>query len=234
MTTKPKASKIVKSGTVALLVDGKATVNLPDAPNDSASPEIWVTWALNRAEYNARRAAANETVRSLGESLAAMKASGRFATDAWERMFKDSSNPYKTHFPFTRRTGEKFVTIAKNPILFSRSHETALPASWTSLYELAALPAARLERAFERGLITADMERKDVKLLMPAKQQEPAPENPMDVWFEEIEALSQKLVDKLLEARTHWKKLTDGDVDKLRLILSMASTKLTELESRHA
>jgi len=229
VATKPKGSKITGTAVATL-----GAVALPDAPNTSSNPEVWVTWALNRAEYNARMAAANETVRSLGESLAAMKTSGRFATDAWERMFNDHKNPYKTHFPFSKRTANRFVSIHKSPLLSSGTHVSRLPTAWGTLYELSTLPPARLERALERGLITPDMERKDVKLLMPPKQQAPAPDDPMEEGIAAVAAASEKLVEVLLALRPYWKKLSDGQIDQLRMIVGQAGTKLTELESRHS
>lgn len=228
------ATKKKRSTALAIVPrnDDKTKVALPGAPNESNDPEVWVAWALNRAEYYARQAAAIEVVRSLGESLALMKVSGRFKTDAWERMFDDNKNPYGTHFPFSCRTSQYFMKIYNTPALFSAKRVSALPASWGTLAQLAAVPAARLERAFERGLITPDMERKDVKLLMPPKHEEPQTQ---EVAYQGIlaglEQAAQRLCEYLLKMRPFWKKLTEGEVDHIRLIIAKPGATVRELET---
>ena len=78
--------------------------------------------------------------------------------------------------PFTLRTAELFISIARNPVLSNANHGSYLPASWRTLSELARLPEQVLEEALEAGRITPDLERKDVALLKPVEPLRPMPQ----------------------------------------------------------
>ena len=78
--------------------------------------------------------------------------------------------------PFTLRTAELFISIARNPVLSNANHGSYLPASWRTLSELARLPEPVLQEALEAGRITPDLERKEVALLKPVEPLRPMPQ----------------------------------------------------------
>lgn len=55
------------------------------------------------------------------------------------------------------RTAQRFMAIARHPTLSKATNASLLPPSWTTLAELARVPAKRLEEAIENGLIKPDM-----------------------------------------------------------------------------
>lgn len=63
----------------------------------------------------------------------------------------------------SKATASKFVRIAQNEALVS--HGKQLPPSWTTLYELAQVPAEQLEEAIGSGAVRPDMERADAAKL---------------------------------------------------------------------
>ena len=58
---------------------------------------------------------------------------------------------------------QKLMSIAENPALANASHETHLPASWTTLYELSRHPARLVAEKIADGTITPRLERADVR-----------------------------------------------------------------------
>jgi hypothetical protein len=72
----------------------------------------------------------------------------------------------------TEGTASKLKSIASHPILSELSHGKALPPNWSVLYALTQIPQARLLSAIESGDIHPDMERKDVKALLPQPEPE--------------------------------------------------------------
>jgi hypothetical protein len=69
--------------------------------------------------------------------------------------------------PFDERTAERFMAIAKNPVLADPTHVSVLPPHWGTLYELNKVPVALLEQHIEDGTIHPGMERKDAVALNP-------------------------------------------------------------------
>jgi hypothetical protein len=74
----------------------------------------------------------------------------------------------ESDLPFGPRTARMLMAVAAHPILSDRNHGSVLPASWRTLYELTKLPEPALLEAINRGDVTADMQRKDVRKLLPA------------------------------------------------------------------
>ena len=91
---------------------------------------------------------------------------------AWERVCEA--------LPFGIQKAQRLMAVAQNPVLSKTSHGTFLPTSWRTLYELSRVPEKRLERAIERGLVTPEMERSEVKLLMPPKRPTVADEEALE------------------------------------------------------
>jgi hypothetical protein len=64
--------------------------------------------------------------------------------------------------PFGSRTAEKLMAIARNPVLTDSTHESKLPDSWTTQFELTKLPLAVLRKKFADGSIHPELERATV------------------------------------------------------------------------
>jgi hypothetical protein len=77
----------------------------------------------------------------------------------------------QSELPFGPTTARRLVIIASNNILSNRAHVHALPPSWGTLYELTKLPQTLLLEKIEDGTITPDLERRDVRALLPPPEQ---------------------------------------------------------------
>ena len=64
--------------------------------------------------------------------------------------------------PFTRRTAEKLVKISNDPRLSNVKYAEYLPPHWTSLHELTFLSDDKFEDGIDKGIISADADRKDI------------------------------------------------------------------------
>jgi hypothetical protein len=80
--------------------------------------------------------------------------------------------------PFGKRTRERLMKIAGNPVLSLATHASHLPPSWMTLYELSKLPHPTLLAKIEDGTIRPDMERKDATALLGRPKRLPAEPKP--------------------------------------------------------
>jgi len=129
--------------------------------------------AVRAAEFVARRIA-----RRWEEGVAAIVDCGQLLIDAknelphgeWTAMVEEL-------LPFSSRTAQKLMGIARNSWIADSTHMTLLPPAWSTLYELSRLPEDALERAAAEGLLRPEMERNEaVRLRRPlAPALPPAP-----------------------------------------------------------
>lgn len=62
--------------------------------------------------------------------------------------------------PFSQATGTKLVAIAEHELLNNFSHaKNVLPPDWSTLYQLARLPAPKLKKLIDAGEVTPDLSR---------------------------------------------------------------------------
>jgi hypothetical protein len=65
--------------------------------------------------------------------------------------------------PFSPRTAQRLMSVAKDPVLSDATHVSHLPASWGTLYALSQLPAPLLAEKIADGTITPHLTRADVE-----------------------------------------------------------------------
>jgi hypothetical protein len=119
---------------------------------DSNNPDDWRYWAtLITGTWQSSVANIIETGKQLNE------AKDRLTRDE----FGDLINKF---LPFKRRTAQRLMKLARNPVLSNASHVTLLPARYATLAALDTLdlPPAELTAKINSGTINARMERKDV------------------------------------------------------------------------
>jgi hypothetical protein len=76
----------------------------------------------------------------------------------------------RKELPFTLRTAERLMKVAKHPVLTDPTHVSGLPASWATIEALARLPEEVLRKAIADGRVHPKMERQDVAALDPNKK----------------------------------------------------------------
>lgn len=79
--------------------------------------------------------------------------------------------------PFSTRTAQMLMAVARHPWIGNAKHASLLPPHWYTLYELSRLPEDALERAASEGILRPDMDRNEaVRLRRPlAPALPPAP-----------------------------------------------------------
>jgi hypothetical protein len=105
-------------------------------------------------------------------------------------------------------TARKLLAIASNKVIANRSHVNDLPASWGTLYELTSAEnkGLDLEAGIASGAIHPKMERKDVKALLPQRdddlEDEPADDEPVaDPLQLRLQSLEEAWLDAGSEVR---------------------------------
>ena len=100
------------------------------------------------------------------DSVGAIIDVGRLLIEAKEDLAHGEFLPMcQTKLPFGEDTAGCLMRIAKNPWIADSDHGRNLPASWRTLYELTKLDESQLDVALSCGLISPEMQRKDVAKL---------------------------------------------------------------------
>src|SRR5687768_11939917 len=61
----------------------------------------------------------------------------------------------------TTRTAQRFMAIARHPVIANATHGSHLPTAWTTLFELSRMPGDDLEQALADGAVTAETSRRE-------------------------------------------------------------------------
>jgi hypothetical protein len=126
---------------------------------------------MPRAEQWAQRICAQhaksvESIIEVGRLLSEAKTA--LVHGEWTRLFSDDL------LPFGKRSADMMIAVADHSVLSNEKHASSLPPSWFTLYQLTKVPSDVLRNALKDGVITSDMPRKAIKLLMPARTPQPA------------------------------------------------------------
>jgi hypothetical protein len=146
---------------------------LPEAP-DSDDPEVWAQFGKTYSGYEATKTTVQNAMVKMRDTVFAMgrvflAAKTRIPHGEWQRMFEDHEQPVASHFPFSVNVAQRYMAIARDPVLTNPAHAQALPPSWATLYELTKVPPDQLTRAIQNKKVTPEMERKDATLLVPKR-----------------------------------------------------------------
>lgn len=111
-------------------------------------------YAGDRARFVERiRAHLTGAAQAIGEIL--IEAKSTLPHGQFEAMVRED-------FGWSPSKARRLMAIAAHPVLADRSHVNDLPASWSTLYELAKHETAEIEVAISIGLVTPKTQRKDV------------------------------------------------------------------------
>jgi len=115
------------------------------------------------------RAAWQKSVEGILEaSTALLKANDElWGADFAEMIEKD--------LPFTERTAQRLIAIARNPVISDATHVSVFPASWATLYQLTRVRSDVLEARIADGTIHSKMTREDAIKLIPPSKPRPTP-----------------------------------------------------------
>jgi hypothetical protein len=103
----------------------------------------------------------------------------------------------RTKLPFNDATARKLMAIARHHVISNRSHVSALPPSWGTLYALTKVPDGKLLAGIRDGTINPKLERKHVAALRgdqpgTANVKQPTLREQLDAANREIERLSKQ------------------------------------------
>jgi hypothetical protein len=103
---------------------------------------------------------------AFSRTVASVIETGRLLNEAKENLSHGSfETMVELSLPFTPRTGQMFMAIAKHPVLSKAKHASLLPPSWGTLYQITRLPLRLVEECIEDGRINPKTERKDIAAL---------------------------------------------------------------------
>jgi hypothetical protein len=83
----------------------------------------------------------------------------------WGKIFENNK-------PFSLRTAEFLMGIAKNPVLTNPLHATLLPPSWFTLYQLSLIPAEDLQKLIDAGKVHSELTRAEAENLRADEQKQ--------------------------------------------------------------
>ena len=130
-----------------------------------------------------------EQCRAIGQDLA----------DAKQRLpFGDYTAMVEEDLPFSVRTAQRFMAIAKYPMFEHKKYANALPPAWSTLYELTRLPEATFRSGVQRKQIHPDMERQDVARLLRPKARRSKKHVNVDDRMNKIEDTLTQLVQEAM------------------------------------
>lgn len=93
--------------------------------------------------------------------------------------------------PFTERTAQRLMAIARTPQLANPTHASLLPQSWGTLYELSRLDDDAWALALKEGRITPDLQRKEIKAWLRKEPQPYSHESHRDI-VEDLDSLKEQ------------------------------------------
>jgi hypothetical protein len=128
--------------------EGERTNGATASGNSTRSPKDW----------------AEVISTSWTDNTAGVFKTGNYLLAACDQLGKDYVVT-KLKLPFGKRTAERLMAIAGNPVL--ATHVSQLPPCWSTLYELSRLNDDVLKSALANGRIHLGMERKDTLALKP-------------------------------------------------------------------
>jgi hypothetical protein len=125
------------------------TVSIKSLARERTSPSEWTVRIAGA--WTQAAAAVLETGKLLNEAKRALP-HGEFA-----RMLQSSD------LPFSERTAQRLMAIARHPILSNPTHVSLLPPAWSTLSALCQLPGDTLRLKFESGAVHPGLQRGQVR-----------------------------------------------------------------------
>lgn len=92
-------------------------------------------------------------------------AAGRELIDAKAALAHGDFGALLAELGLTPRTAQRFMSIARHPVLANTTHASHLPAAWTTLFELSRVPEEVLAEAVEDGRVHPGMRRQEAVAL---------------------------------------------------------------------
>jgi hypothetical protein len=120
--------------------------------------------AMWAARVKARLGEAVAAIVATGQELVAAKAALKHGE--WGRLFADHPLHVVNPLPMSATKAQRFMAIARHPVLANPAHAPLLPPSWCTLYELTKVRPDVLEEALAAGDIDVDFERGQVDILV--------------------------------------------------------------------
>jgi hypothetical protein len=100
------------------------------------------------------------------KGVASVIETGRLLNEAKETLDHGSFEAMvRLKLPFTPRTAQMFMQIAKHPVISNPKHVSLLPPSWGTLYQITRLPLDLVKECVGDKRINPKTERKDIAAL---------------------------------------------------------------------
>ena len=136
---------------------------IPDEDRRATAVAVIREWVKTQSE------AVHSWALRIGETLIQLRALCHEDGKLWKSQFPATraERDVETKLPFSYMTACRLISIYENEALRKVTH--ALPADWTSLYQLSRIPAPRLTQLIEQGKVKATMSRTEIVRLAKSK-----------------------------------------------------------------
>ena len=130
----------------------------------------------------------------------------------WLDMIRDD-------LPFSSGTASRLMKIAEHEVVSNVAHVPHLPPSWGTLYELTKLPDRVLIRGLENGTINPQIERSEVRAMLPISLTVRTPP-PIDEFMIKVKRRLEKVpsekllqeIEQLIEFQADMNELSRSDL----------------------
>lgn len=103
-------------------------------------------------------------------SVQAIVTVGRDLIEAKATLHHGEFEPMVRSIPMNPRSAQRYMRIAKHPVLSDATHASLLPPSWSTLAELARVDPKRVKKAIGDGIVHPEMDRHMVLVLARQKR----------------------------------------------------------------
>jgi hypothetical protein len=129
-----------------------------------------IAGGISPGEKRSRQDYATQINQAYCQGLEAVLEMGRLLIQAKDELAGEFFAMVASDLPFSTRTADRLMAIAKHSALSNETHVSHLPPAWGTLYELSRLPPETIEQKIADGTINPEMERKQaVALVNPSK-----------------------------------------------------------------
>jgi Protein of unknown function (DUF3102) len=150
-------------------------------------PQQWAT------RINRHAVTLVEGIVATGRDLIAAKK--QLGHGGWGQMFKGHPKAVAEPVRFSQDTAERFMAIARDPILANSANLRNLPLSYATLAELTKLPEETKRKALADGRIHPDMKGREVAQLRPSVPRRELPRPREDEDRRPIRAIARDVID---------------------------------------
>lgn len=156
----------------------ESAVARAEARSAGKDPYTSVSVAATHGSLSSCEQWAQEITHAWQKAVASILETGTLLHEAKTKLDEFEFASLQDLLPFGKRTTERLIAISKCKFIIE--HQSRLPPSWRTLYELSRLSEQTFLTALDDGMISPDMERSTAELLAKEEQHDQVSEEAAD------------------------------------------------------